>query len=114
MIVDAVNGVKGNVEDTEGLLRALEKTKFTALRGPFVLDRFHAPIQNAYILRAEKLGGRWVNRVIDTISNVNQFWTWEPEEYMKLLTFSEMQGKWARVGRCPPRGELGGLWENSC
>lgn len=79
--------------------KALQRTRFTALRGPFALDRLHAPVQNTYILRVEKAGARWVNRVIHTIPNVNQFWTWEPEEYMKLPGYSEMQGKWARGGR---------------
>ena len=99
MIVEALHAVKGNVEDAEGFRAALRRTKFTAPRGPFALDRFHAPVQNTYILRVEKAGDRWVNRVIDTIPNVNQFWTWDPDAYMKLPGYSEMQGKWARGGK---------------
>src|SRR6266571_2668618 len=58
MLIDsAVRAVKGNVKDTKGMVAAMRKANFNSLRGPFVYNVNHHPIQNFYLLRAEKVAG---------------------------------------------------------
>jgi branched-chain amino acid transport system substrate-binding protein len=55
MLIDsAVKAVKGNVKDTKGMVAAMRKADFNSLRGPFQYNVNHHPIQNFYLLKAEK------------------------------------------------------------
>jgi branched-chain amino acid transport system substrate-binding protein len=55
MLIDsAVKAVKGNVKDTKGMVAAMRKANFNSLRGPFQYNVNHHPIQNFYLLKAEK------------------------------------------------------------
>jgi branched-chain amino acid transport system substrate-binding protein len=49
--------VKGNLKDTKGMVAAMRKADFKSLRGPFTYNNNHHPIQNFYLLRAEKVPG---------------------------------------------------------
>jgi branched-chain amino acid transport system substrate-binding protein len=56
MLIDsAVKATKGNVKDTRALVAAMRKANFSSLRGPFTYNVNHHPIQNFYLLRAEKV-----------------------------------------------------------
>jgi branched-chain amino acid transport system substrate-binding protein len=55
LIDSAVRAVKGNVKDTKGMVAAMRKADFKSLRGPFKYNVNHHPIQDFYLLRAEKL-----------------------------------------------------------
>jgi branched-chain amino acid transport system substrate-binding protein len=58
MLIDsAVRAVKGNLKDTKGMVAAMRKADFKSLRGPFKYNNNHHPIQNFYLLRAEKAPG---------------------------------------------------------
>src|SRR5712691_4518075 len=57
LIDSAVKAVKGNLKDTKGMVAAMRKANFNSLRGPFVYNVNHHPIQNFYLLRAEKVAG---------------------------------------------------------
>jgi branched-chain amino acid transport system substrate-binding protein len=58
MLIDsAVKATKGNLKDTQALVKAMRKANFNSLRGPFVYNVNHHPIQNFYLLRAEKVAG---------------------------------------------------------
>jgi branched-chain amino acid transport system substrate-binding protein len=54
LIDSAVRAVKGNLKDTKGLIAAMRKANYNSIRGPFVFNVNHHPIQNFYLLRAEK------------------------------------------------------------
>lgn len=95
MIVEAIKAVRGNIEDKDAFLDALEKVEFEAPRGPFKLDKFHNPVQNVYIRKVVRSDGKLENKVIDTISRVSQFWKWSPDEFMKFPDYSDMGGKWS-------------------
>ncbi|HXG02198.1 MAG TPA: ABC transporter substrate-binding protein [Candidatus Binatia bacterium] len=83
-IVEAIKAVGGKVEDREALLAALRKVEIRdAPRGPISVDRWGNPVQNIYVRRVERVGGRLQNTVIHTFPSVGQFWTYNPEEYMK-------------------------------
>jgi branched-chain amino acid transport system substrate-binding protein len=88
-IVEAIKAVSGKVEDRAGLLAALRKVdiKDTA-RGPISIDAYGNPIQNIYVRKVERVGGRLQNTVIATIPNVSQFWTYKPEDYLKLPLYT--------------------------
>jgi branched-chain amino acid transport system substrate-binding protein len=55
LIDSAVKATKGNLKDTKALVAAMRKANFRSLRGPFQYNVNHHPIQNFYLLRAEKL-----------------------------------------------------------
>jgi branched-chain amino acid transport system substrate-binding protein len=88
-IVEAIKAVGGKVEDREAMLAALRKVdlKDTA-RGPLKVDDFGNPIQNVYIRKVERVGGKLQNTVIATYPAVGQFWKYKPDEYMKRPLYS--------------------------
>ena len=58
MLIDsAIRATKGNLKDTKALVAAMRKANFKSLRGPFTYNVNHNPIQNFYLLRAEKTPG---------------------------------------------------------
>jgi len=80
----AADAVHGNVEDSEGFLRALRSVSVPDLpRGPVRLDEYGSPIENIYIRKVERVNGALQNTVIDTVPAVSQFWTFDPAEYLK-------------------------------
>jgi branched-chain amino acid transport system substrate-binding protein len=56
MLIDsAVKATKGNVKDTRAMVAALRKANYASIRGPYQFNVNHHPIQNFYLLRADKL-----------------------------------------------------------
>lgn len=74
-IVAAIEAVKGNVEDKEAFIAALRKVSFAAPRGPFSFDDNQNVIENVYIRRVDKVDGKYLNTILDTIPAVDQNWT---------------------------------------
>jgi branched-chain amino acid transport system substrate-binding protein len=88
-IVEAIKAVDGQVEDREKLLAALRAVDIAdAPRGPIKVDRWGNPVQNTYIRKVEKVGGKLQNTVIHTYTNVSQFWKYNPEEYLKAPLYT--------------------------
>src|SRR2546429_2493487 len=55
MLIDsAVKATKGNLKDTMALVAGVRKADFDSIRGRFAYNVNHPPIQNFYLLRAEK------------------------------------------------------------
>jgi branched-chain amino acid transport system substrate-binding protein len=88
-IIEAVKAVDGKVEDREKLLAAIRKASETTPdpRGPIKLDEYGNPTENVYIVKIEKVGGRLQNTVIHTYPMVSQFWTYKPEEFLKMPAY---------------------------
>ena len=83
-IAEAIKAVSGKVEDREALLAALRKVELKDFpRGPVKIDAFGNPVQNVYIRKVERVGGKLQNTVFFTYPNVSQFWKYNPEEYLK-------------------------------
>ena len=79
----------GDVENVDRLIAALRKVDLTgAPRGPIRLDDYGNPIQNVYVRKVERSGGRLQNTVIHTFPSVSQFWTYKPEEFLKQPVYS--------------------------
>jgi branched-chain amino acid transport system substrate-binding protein len=88
-IVEAVKAVGGNVEDREALRDALRKVELRETpRGPLAVDAYGNPVQNIYVRRVERVGGKLQNTVIHTFPKVGQFWKYNAEEYLKLPVYS--------------------------
>jgi branched-chain amino acid transport system substrate-binding protein len=54
LIDSAVRAVKGNLKDTKGMIAAMRKADYASVRGPYEYNVNHVPVQNFYLLRAEK------------------------------------------------------------
>ena len=80
----AADAVHGNVEDSEGFLRALRNVRVSDLpRGPVQLDEYGSPIENIYIRKVERVNGELQNTVIETLPAVSQFWKFNPVDYLR-------------------------------
>jgi branched-chain amino acid transport system substrate-binding protein len=89
-VAEAAKIVEGRVEDRERFLAAIRKASETVEdpRGPIKLDDLGNPTQNVYILKVEKVGGKLTNTVVHTYPMVSQFWTYKPDEFLKLPAYS--------------------------
>ena len=88
-IAAAATASDGHVEDRARFLAAIRRASETTEdpRGPIKLDEYGNPTQNVYILKVEKMNGRLQNTVIHTYPMVSQFWTYKPDEFLKLPAY---------------------------
>ncbi len=85
----ALEQVRGKVEDTDSFLKALRVVAISdAPGGPIRLDKHGQAVHNIYIRRVEKKEGRLQNIVIHTIESVSQFWTYPEAEFLKQPVYS--------------------------
>lgn len=83
-MVEAIKAVNGRVEDRDQVLAALRRVEIKdAVRGPLTVDSWGNPVQNVYIRKVERVGGKLQNTVIATTPAVSQFWTYNAGEYLK-------------------------------
>ena len=88
-ITEAVKAVGGKVEDRPGLLAALRKVDIKDTpRGPLSVDAHGNPVQNIYVRKVERVGGKLQNTVIATIPAVSQFWKYKAEDYLRQPLYS--------------------------
>ncbi len=73
-VMKALEAVKGNIEDKDAFLKALKAVKFEAPRGPVFLDKDQNVVDNAFIERVEKRGGKMNNQVLYIVHDVDQNW----------------------------------------
>jgi branched-chain amino acid transport system substrate-binding protein len=89
ILSEAIKAVGGKVEDRAALMAALRAVKVgDAPRGPVEMDAYGNPTQNIYIRKVERVGGKLQNTVIFTYPHVSQFWTYNPEEFLKQPVYS--------------------------
>jgi branched-chain amino acid transport system substrate-binding protein len=85
---EALKSINGEAEDKEKLIAALRKVEISDdPRGPMKMDDLGNPIENVYIRRVDRVGGKLQNTVIHTYPNVSQFWTYNREEYLKTPVY---------------------------
>ena len=85
---EALKSISGEAEDKEKLLAALRRVEFKdEPRGPMKMDDLGNPIQNIYIRKVERVGGKLQNTVIHTYPNVSQFWTYNQADYLKTPVY---------------------------
>jgi len=75
--------INGRIEDKPAFMKAVRSGKFDTCRGPVSFDKYGNVVGNVYIRKVARKEGRLVNSIIHTYPNVSQFWTYNPEEYLK-------------------------------
>jgi branched-chain amino acid transport system substrate-binding protein len=90
-LAQAINAVKGDVEDRPKFLKAVSEVVLSdsPLGRPVRLDSYGNPVYDVYIREVVKRpGGGYWNVPIDRYPQVSQFWTYNPEQYMKQPSYS--------------------------
>ncbi|MGH6990586.1 MAG: ABC transporter substrate-binding protein, partial [Stellaceae bacterium] len=71
LIYDGLKKTKGNA-DADKLIAAMKGTHWVSPRGPMMIDpKTRDAVENIYIQRVEKVGGKLVNVEIDKVPNVH-------------------------------------------
>jgi branched-chain amino acid transport system substrate-binding protein len=80
----ALQRTGGRITDKAAFIKAMQALVVSDTpRGPLRLDQYGNIIQNIYIRRVERVGGRLQNTVVNTFPNVSQFWTYNPDEFLR-------------------------------
>lgn len=81
--------------DYESLTEAIAQVSVDTPRGPLAFDEYGQTVYNIYVRQVEEIDGEYRNTVIDTLEDVSQFWTYDPEEYLQEPPYEELVGTWA-------------------
>ncbi len=85
----ALKEIGGKIEDKDTLIKTLRGIKVAeTCRGPVSFDKYGNVVGNVYIRKVEKKDGKLVNAVIKTYPNVSQFWTYDPDEFLKQPVYN--------------------------
>jgi len=85
----ALKTIGAKIEDKDALIKALRTNKVEeTCRGPVQFDKYGNVIGNIYIRKVEKKDGKLVNSVIKTYPNVSQFWTYDPDEFLRKPVYN--------------------------
>lgn len=85
----ALEATGGDIENADKFLAALRRVDLTdAPRGPVKFDDFGNPVQNIYVRKVERVGGKLQNTVIFAFPSITQFWTYKPEDFLKNPVYS--------------------------
>jgi branched-chain amino acid transport system substrate-binding protein len=71
------------------LVRALHAARLTrGPMGPIRIDEYGKPVLNMYIRKVERKDGQLVNTIVETVSDVSQFWTYDPKQFLAAPGYS--------------------------
>jgi len=90
-LAQAIDAVKGRVEDRAKFLDAVRKVVLTdsPLGRPVRLDAYGNPIYDVYIREVKRRpDGKFWNVPVEVYPKVSQFWTYDPETLLKQPPFS--------------------------
>lgn len=90
-VSDVIESLDGDISDRDKFIDAVLESELvdSPLGHPVRFDDYGNPIYDIYIRRVEKgPDGRYWNVPIETYPEVSQFWTYDPEEYLKQPVFS--------------------------
>lgn len=73
IVVFGIQAVKGNVEDVDGMIKAIEKMDIEAPRGPFKFYK-HNGVFNNYLWQVNRVNGRLLNTVLKAYGPIRQGW----------------------------------------
>jgi branched-chain amino acid transport system substrate-binding protein len=98
----ALEAAGDDATDPAALQEALKGVTVEAPRGELRFDDFNQAVMDFYIREVQEveedpLGNAEVNKanvVIETIPDVSQFWTFDPDEYLELPTYDGLKGTW--------------------
>ena len=79
----------GKSDNAETLAKAVRSVSLADTpRGPINFDAYGNAVVDVYVRRAEKDGGKMVNKTIKTYHKVSQFWTFDPEWFLQQPVYS--------------------------
>src|ERR1700730_10220503 len=90
-VATALEKLGGKLDDRDAFIDTVLKTELTGspLGKTVKLDAYGNPIYDVYIRKVAKRGdGKYWNVPVTTYPNVSQFWTYDPETYMKQPPYS--------------------------
>ena len=89
-IIEAALAKTGGKSDSaETLAKAVRSVSLADTpRGPINFDAYGNAVVDVYVRRAEKDGGKMVNKTIKTYHNVSQFWTFDPTWFLQQPVYS--------------------------
>jgi branched-chain amino acid transport system substrate-binding protein len=89
IIEDALKSTGGNTDDAAAFLKAMHDVRLShGPIGPVRLDQYGTPILDIYIRKVARANGKLVNTILKTYPQVNQFWTYDPAEFVTRPPFS--------------------------
>jgi branched-chain amino acid transport system substrate-binding protein len=84
----ALEAQRGKPFDKEALRIALKSANVLTARGPVKFDAWGNVIGSAYIRTVQRKEGRLVNSIIETYSDVSQFWTYDSKKFLAEPVYS--------------------------
>jgi branched-chain amino acid transport system substrate-binding protein len=88
-IAAALETTGGGTEDKDALIAALRGVSLSDTpRGAFHFDSLGNVVGNVFIRRLERKDGKLVNTIVKTYSDVSQFWTYDPKQYLAQPVYS--------------------------
>lgn len=91
----ALANLSGKVKP-EALVESIKGVTVNAPRGKISFDDRNQAKYPMYIRKVEQVDGKWANRVIETIPEINQFWTYGSEAFLAGEALDKSKGTWAR------------------
>ncbi|SDX80263.1 branched-chain amino acid transport system substrate-binding protein [Modestobacter sp. DSM 44400] len=91
----ALSDVKGEPTG-DGITNAMRNVSIDAPRGALRFDEYGQAIYDVYMRKVTKQDGKWVNKVVDTVPAVNQFYTYDVDEYLQFPPYDKLKGTWAK------------------
>jgi branched-chain amino acid transport system substrate-binding protein len=89
LVEAAAKAVAGKVENKDAFMKALRNPGTVRdARGDWKLDEYGNPVQTLYIRKVERSGGKLVNAVVKSYPNMNQFWTYDPKQFLANPVYS--------------------------
>ena len=89
-VIDAaLKKTGGNIEDKTSFMDAIRTIDLSDTpRGRFRFDKYGNAVGPIFIRKCERRDGRLVNTVVKTYSDVSQFWTYDPDEFLSKPVYS--------------------------
>lgn len=79
----------GKVDDPDAFAKAIRSVTLAETpRGPISFDSHGNVVCDVFVRRAEKRGGKMLNKTIKIYHKVSQFWKMDPKEFLKLPVYS--------------------------
>jgi branched-chain amino acid transport system substrate-binding protein len=79
----------GKADDPDAFVKAVRSVTLSDTpRGPISFDDYGNVVIDVYVRRAERQGGKMVNKTIKTYHKVSQFWTFDPTWFLQQPVYS--------------------------
>jgi branched-chain amino acid transport system substrate-binding protein len=85
----ALKTTGGKIEDPDAFIKAVKAVKLTDTpRGAISFDDLGNVVIDDFVRKAEKAGGKLVNKTVKVYKNVSQFWTYDQKAFLANPVYS--------------------------